>query len=142
MRSAAMCDEEKAFQDALDRNGQDHTTRLVFADWLQERGDERAAGYRALAVAAAIPNNVLAGWPHWWSNGDPKIQEWAADFGPNKLPKDWYRLTAGDRMGSHGAHLDFPSRREAEDAAALAFARLPPERQAELLATPVTLDSQ
>ena len=33
---------EDDFQQALDANPDDHHTRLVFADWLQERGDPRA----------------------------------------------------------------------------------------------------
>ena len=39
---------EDDFQAALDANPNDWQTRLVFADWLDERGDVRASGYRAL----------------------------------------------------------------------------------------------
>jgi uncharacterized protein (TIGR02996 family) len=41
---------EEDFQNALDANPKDWQTRLVFADWLQERGDERAEGYPALGL--------------------------------------------------------------------------------------------
>jgi uncharacterized protein (TIGR02996 family) len=41
--------DEEAFQAALDADPNDRTTRLVFADWLEERGDRRAEGYRAIA---------------------------------------------------------------------------------------------
>ena len=39
---------EDDFQRALDKNPDDWQTRLVFADWLEERDDPRAEGYRAL----------------------------------------------------------------------------------------------
>ena len=50
---------EDDFQAALDTSPDDWQTRLVFADWLQERGDPRAEGYRALAVHRRIPVGVV-----------------------------------------------------------------------------------
>ena len=38
---------ENDFQVALNANPDDHNTRLVFADWLQNRNDPRAEAYRA-----------------------------------------------------------------------------------------------
>ena len=46
---------EEDFQKALDANPDDWQTRLVFADWLQDRDDPRADGYRALAVLRVAP---------------------------------------------------------------------------------------
>lgn len=43
-----MDSEEKAFWDHLEAHPEDSTCRLVFADWLQERGDLRAEGMRVL----------------------------------------------------------------------------------------------
>ena len=40
-------DEEAAFWKAIDADPEDDTARLVFADWLQERDDPRAADVRA-----------------------------------------------------------------------------------------------
>lgn len=54
---------EDDFQRMLDENPGDHTTRLVFADWLDERGDPRAAGYRALGDQ----RRVVANRALWWS---------------------------------------------------------------------------
>ena len=68
---------------------------------------------------------------YYWSNGRDK--ESSDHAGHNLLPADWFALTTPD-MERHGVHCGFDSRREAEDAAALAFARLPPDRRAELLA--------
>src|SRR5204863_136709 len=46
---------EDDFQNALDADPADWQTRLVFADWLQERGDVRAEGYRALGRTRFYP---------------------------------------------------------------------------------------
>ena len=45
---------ESAFLDALTADPSDYTTRLVYADWLEERGDARAAFVRADAALATI----------------------------------------------------------------------------------------
>ena len=44
--------EEAAFLDALRDTPDDDTTRLVYADWLDERGDARATYLRQLAAVA------------------------------------------------------------------------------------------
>ncbi|QEL17433.1 TIGR02996 domain-containing protein [Limnoglobus roseus] len=40
--------DEDAFQTALDANPADHSTRLSFAQFLDERSDPRGPGYRAM----------------------------------------------------------------------------------------------
>src|SRR5262249_14717448 len=45
---------EDEFQQLLDANPEDRQTRLVFADWLQERNDPRAEGGRAIAVLPVV----------------------------------------------------------------------------------------
>ncbi|MBM3983321.1 MAG: TIGR02996 domain-containing protein [Planctomycetes bacterium] len=133
---------EDDFQRALDANPDDHHTRLVFADWLDERGDPRAAGYRALGVQCRAPWKLYAPWgyavPGRWTRRDsPGVQ--------SELPRDWVRgvfRAAGVKMARKdvkypktGEHVAcFSPRREAEDAAAIAFSRLPSDRRAELLA--------
>jgi uncharacterized protein (TIGR02996 family) len=127
---------EEDFQRVLDRNPEDWQTRLVFADWLQEQDDARAEGYRALAVLRRIAcERVFAEGPVWayWT---------VSGFNPEAvLPSDWWgkgrdevALRAGG--GSTPPPVPFcrPSRREAEDCAAIAFTRLPARRRAELLA--------
>jgi len=123
--------DEEAFQSAIDANPDDHTVRLVFADWFQERDDPRAEGYRALGVLRLAPRMFTVGVGY-------------ADAGqvgndpPNRhcrLPGIWFCET--DRgIGTSPAWRDFARRREAEDAAALAFSRLPAARRAELLGLP------
>ena len=118
---------EDDFQAALDANPYDWQTRLVFADWLEERGDPRAEGYRALGVLQLRPYSAA----YCWANA--RNRESTAHAGFNLLPQDWYAFTTPN-LETAGIYCFFESRREAEDAAALAFARLPPERRAELLA--------
>jgi uncharacterized protein (TIGR02996 family) len=50
---------EDDFQRALDADTTDWQTRLVFADWLEEQGDPRADGYRALGVLKKWPTDSI-----------------------------------------------------------------------------------
>jgi uncharacterized protein (TIGR02996 family) len=127
---------EDDFQRALDASPDDWQTRLVFADFLEERGDPRAEGYRALGVNRRRP------WPEFltrftFNSGHPYAG--ACDAGsPGTLPNDWYRTADPDWTRSGVGPFHKVERREAEDAAALAFAKLPAERRAELLAGALT----
>jgi uncharacterized protein (TIGR02996 family) len=126
---------EDDFQKALAAKPTDWQTRLVFADWLQERGDPRAEGYRALGALRLRPLRGAHSKRHWWT---------AVGEGPptyNHLPPDWFRAVAGYGHRSAGRWRwpdEFDesrdNRREIEDAAARAFAALPAERRAALLA--------
>lgn len=148
---------EDDFQAALDANPKSWQTRLVFADWLQERGDERAEGYRALGALRKRPHCVRSKrhrgtsvdgcW--FFHNDDPdavdkgrSLQALHGDVakGWNGLPPDWMRageVLLADRT-PHAANHQWmghrKARREVEDFAALAFATLPAARRAELLA--------
>jgi uncharacterized protein (TIGR02996 family) len=56
--------DENDFQRWLDANPQDHNTRLVFADWLDERGDSRAEDLAARAftrLSADLRAELLRG---------------------------------------------------------------------------------
>lgn len=134
---------EEDFHAALEANPKAHHTRLVFADFLQDHDDPRAEGYRALTIyghpTLPQPEDTLKLFTYF--NGHTE-----SVAGETRLPGDWFALisggeclhessrTARHRDEPHLPWLDFPSRREAEDAAALAFAKLPAERLAELLA--------
>src|SRR5689334_8647213 len=85
-RRTAMCDEEAAFQAALDPD--DWTARLVFADWLEERGDPRAEGHRVIVAAHFNPEKFY-GIPHghewtWWRAYHVHCPA------PESLPADWW----------------------------------------------------
>lgn len=134
-------DDESAFQAALDANPEDHVTRLVFADWLEERGDPRGEGYRALGVGRKWPSVSEARWEtnEWWHSF------WHVNYKHpySMIDEDWSALwleplkeglTHEERMQLMAIRpFGYRTRREAEDAAALAFAKLPAERRAELL---------
>jgi len=84
---APMHPEEAAFQAQLDANPGDSLCRQVFADWLDERGDIRAAGYRKLGEMGVAPflDGESAGFHNGQGHdgGDPLKhgvlpQEWMA----------------------------------------------------------------
>jgi uncharacterized protein (TIGR02996 family) len=125
---------EEDFQRALDANPEDWQARLVFADWLDERGDLRAEGYRALGRLRLRPY-PMDNSRHWWTaegDGPPTF---------NHLPPDWFEKVAGYQYRT--GRWRWPerwdhrhnNRGDIEDAAALAFFELPAERRAALLAT-------
>jgi uncharacterized protein (TIGR02996 family) len=137
-RSDAVTTEDD-FNAALDAHPDDHHTRMVFADWLQERGDERAEGYRALGVGRRYPVSVRMAVPPW--HGKRAWVFGGADNDPPEhqrhclLSVDWLKfIERGKGCDEHWQWRRRLKRREAEDAAALAFAKLPAERRTELLA--------
>jgi uncharacterized protein (TIGR02996 family) len=82
---------EDDFQAALDENPEDWQTRLVFADWLDERGDERGPGYRALGLQRHRPPR---GNGYVWFN--------AANYGRitfENLPADWFHELFHEKGG-------------------------------------------
>jgi uncharacterized protein (TIGR02996 family) len=123
---------EDDFQAALDTNPDDWQTRLVFADWLDERNDPRAEGYRAMGVRRIAPVSFGILWV--WLNA-----RWAATYPPSvamraaTLPDDWYDLLPRHKSASNCADAR-PALRAALNDAARAFAKLPPARRTELLA--------
>lgn len=132
---------EDDFQAALDASPDDWQTRLVFADWLQERGDPRAEGTRALGVMRRCPRHENEGTshasdcrPYWASEGNH-----AAGFECSELPHDWFEVLdvrgKSEYFAPRWTDRTDATRHELETAAALAFTKLPPERRAELLAT-------
>jgi uncharacterized protein (TIGR02996 family) len=145
---------EDDFQTAIDAQPKDWQTRLVFADWLEDRGDPRAAGYRAIAIQQRRPlqgqkmqkdkgydektqkRKSLDTW--WWHCPANDLQT------HNNIPRDWFDLLPAGEGSKffwpvHSDAKGLMSRRGCEDALALAFSKLPPERQAELLVAPPEL---
>src|SRR5207248_10469541 len=57
--------DDEFFQAALDRSCEDAAARLLLAEWLGERGDGQAAGYRRMGEAGMYPyfrNPTKWGW--------------------------------------------------------------------------------
>jgi uncharacterized protein (TIGR02996 family) len=135
---------EDDFQAALDANPDDHHTRLVFADWLQERGDPRAEGYRALGTLRISPRYQDYSRAqeedirHWrWVYDYDLDDVWAKARMRKKihyahvLPAAWTALASPTGTA---LTLGRATRREVEDVAATAFAKMLPKTWAELLA--------
>lgn len=114
---------EDEFQARLDAEPDNHTVRLVFADWLDDRSDPRADGYRALGSLQLWPwyFRDSRDWGWWSKENWPDI-----DKPQSTLPDDWYEvMRIYDCVGL--------KRAEAENAAAMGFTRLPAGRRTELL---------
>ncbi len=129
---------EDDLQAMLDADPTDWQTRLILADWLEDRGDERAAGYRALGM--------LRVWPHEFGMGDGIYfcfhnGRGTGDRGKRLatchiLPQRWLDLTedeehrileikwAGPSQDTHLSSCMVTSRRLLEDCAARAFLKL------------------
>jgi uncharacterized protein (TIGR02996 family) len=134
---------EDDFQAALDARPDDWQTRLVFADFLADRGDPRADGYRALgtlrkrAFVCGFDNKAKTAWKGaaWFG------RNLASDEEAYDLPQDWF--DAINDLGEHETYkpryetddAEHADRRAVEDAAARAFGKLPAPRRAELLAS-------
>lgn len=128
----------------------------IFADWLDEMGDARGPGYRAMGKRAKRPqltimNEGVAEALHdtqWvWGRRD-NLFATDPEYGANVdraclLPKRWFlAIQMTDRFYSFNVDKEdrdwehFPTRCQADDACALAFARLPLHRQRSLLTVP------
>jgi uncharacterized protein (TIGR02996 family) len=131
---------EDDFQHALDATIDDWQTRLVFADWLQDRNDPRSVGYYVLGLCQIYPrrafNTKPGGNQSCYSGSASTCYEWwirtfADDSGgpANILP--WFdHLTGGYQYPENDDErvrsMDYESRRAADEAAVAAFLGLPP----------------
>lgn len=125
----------EALHAALDADPLSADLRCFLADALGEAGSPLADGYLALGRLrrSSVRRLLYARDPKWFNADRPlRMMDTADDA--DELPGDWFLLlVGGNRIGEVGRTLGYHSRRAADDAAAEAFARLPPERQRELL---------
>jgi uncharacterized protein (TIGR02996 family) len=128
---------EDDFQRAIDANPEDWHTRLVFADWLEEHNDPRAVGYRALGFLRRVPTYFDQAGRWVWLN-----THWSAHYSNPAmsgavLPDDWYdQLPVENEKHSDPCAAERHALRASLNDAALAFAKLPAARRAELLNRP------
>src|SRR5262245_31540456 len=93
---------EDDFQAALDADAADWQARSAFADWLEVRGDPRAAGYRALNLLRRTPALFEKVGRHWvWMNGywAPFYAYRGEEISRALLPDDWYDRIPKSTMG-------------------------------------------
>ncbi len=119
---------EDDFHRWLDLHPDDHATRGVLGDFLQDAGDERGAGYVAMSLWEIYSpprslKNPVGGWG-WVPNAlCPRSPDW--------LPEDWWHETL-DFLYIR-IHTGRNKRRDYDDMAAYAFGQLPADRRAALL---------
>lgn len=115
--------DENAFQAALDAHPDDHTTRLVFADWLEEHDDPRAEPYRILGKFQRFParsqatKDTVVTWS--WYLFDPDWRD--SHVYSNGLPPTWSRAIGNQHVKS--------TRLEADEEAVRAFLTLEPSQR-------------
>jgi uncharacterized protein (TIGR02996 family) len=122
-------DEELGFQTLIDTNLNDWQTRAILADWLQDRGDKRAEGYRELARTHRIADHMqlhLSGTVIFSASKGKKSWVWRYEtrytYGEQSiLPRDMWNFLTGYIVKNHNK-VYYNSRLEAENAFALAFA--------------------
>jgi hypothetical protein len=117
---------EECAQRHLDAHPDDHGARRLLGEWLTACGDERGEGLCALAACKKWCRfwKVNQGW--CWLRD---VTAWdRAEFEHTELGGNWY-----DAGIETVVHQLFGTRQAAEDAASLAFTRLPAERRAQLL---------
>jgi uncharacterized protein (TIGR02996 family) len=121
---------EEDFRRAIETNPEDWQLLLVFSDWLREREDGRADGYDCMGKNRMYPD---------WFYRNPIVKVWCYPF-PNafcvwgehcRLPLDWYSELYMHK--ADGWTAEYVGVVRAFDDAAIAFSRLPTERQQELL---------
>jgi len=57
--TAVVDDVERAFLEAIARDPEDHEARIVYADWLEQRGDPRGEYLRLEALQYRIPHRLV-----------------------------------------------------------------------------------
>ena len=121
---------EDDFQAALDADPGDHFTRLVFADWLDDRGDPRGSGYRAMGEMGRFPasHRFFKGQWDWFL-----LPEKATNSSPWQIPEVW--LINADYSNHEGVMWCYPTRWRAEDALARGWGQLEVFQQEEVIAT-------
>ena len=97
---------------------------------------ERAEGYRVLAQLGRVPDSEGGQWV-WWGQGfimaSGKAGGWLPTKDPASLPWEWRQAVNGDRWEDETNGARYPTRREAEGAAALAWPTLPADVRAAIL---------
>jgi len=125
--------EEEGFHKLLDENIEDHLTRTILADFLQDKEDSRASGYRELGQCEIYPTETtiknvgfalkFKGNLWCW-----KRAKYTTDsiysyrrYGETILPIDLWNLLSNYVIKVRNT-VYYSSRRDAEDAFARAFA--------------------
>lgn len=144
-----MTAEEAAFHLAMFRAPKDRQVFLVFADWLQDRDDPRADGYRVIGELGLRPYHSMKddGTKDWY------MLEHMAEYNSRRgrdgwvsnpecdIPEVWFDLLTGGELTAINSYVTdqnythaekcvvYPTLREALDAAALAWSLVAADRR-------------
>lgn len=125
---------EAVLQAALDTRPRAAELRLELAAHLEEIGDERAEGYRVLGLLGRYPtfwraeDAVDNKDAYCWQHANIFRSDGYGDSDGCTIGKSWFDAIRGYRPESR-KYRNFNTRREAEDAAALAWPTLSPADQ-------------
>lgn len=122
---------EQRLQAVLDADPTLWTARIQLAELLNQDGDPRAPGYYALGCLRIAPARLESGFA-LGSNCNPSTAAFLA-YQNCFLPDDWFYFIHPYTKSHFEWWCTLPTRREADDAAALAFRRLKRQRWRELL---------
>jgi uncharacterized protein (TIGR02996 family) len=106
---------EAFFHRHLDAAPADSAARLLLAEWLDERGDWRASGYRWMGECAKRPW-MGDGRPTWFNDRRGVRRHAPEDIGP-----DIFEKIAGGQRSVRVGWVDFDTRHAAEEALAAAL---------------------
>jgi len=129
--------EEDGWQRALDVAPECHLLRMEFGKWLESVGDGRGLGYQAMGLSRRFGLEAK-------SVGLWEVTHHDNDYQRGRecvLPRDWWSQVTSHLIITRNQQewrddawwVRSLTREELEDRIALAFTRLPPERQQELL---------
>src|SRR5437588_3706822 len=93
-----MTPEEMAFRQAIIDNPDDDTRRLIFADWLEERGDPRAEFIRVQCELARLPDDDERRW-ELEGREDELLNRYSGAWQNADLGEDGARLRAEFHRG-------------------------------------------
>ena len=89
---------EDDFRAALDADPADWQTLLVFSDWLPDRADLRADGYRAIGMLRVRPGASSArGYYSFTALDNPAFRQFD-EYRPNAIPRDWHDLLPANEL--------------------------------------------
>lgn len=139
--------EEECFMSAIESNPLDSINWLVYADWLEDRQEQRSGGIRAMGSLGKYPQKFIHKeylkpdieyWSFWWLQ-----YTCLAPIGEEHswLPEQWFARMVdrgpwwGQRPGSDRSFASPQcSFREATEYAILAFNEIPPAVRETILA--------
>jgi len=110
---------ESAFQAALDAEPDNHALRGAFSDWLEERGDWRAAGYRWMSGNEKFANGSLVDGPYWSGITLEIGEEGDRDdvpYNQRRLPKEIHAALHRGIEPFPCHYRQYPTRQAAEEA--------------------------